>query len=460
MGTMTKTTVMKIYCKFSEGMQHPALPAIASTRLTGRWLSLVRLAWIGIVLLTLSLFVMAIPIRYAELQRTCLPGTCNELQLFPADGTALAHLGISLQAYATYNILFEAVLPFGCLLVALLIFWNSADDWMALFASLTLVVFGATLPPVVAALGRAQPQALPATLFVQELASFCMGTLLYLFPNGRFVSRWSILPVLAWGLWSVVRPLFMHTTPFALGQIENIALIGFFAIGGIAQIYRYVRVSNAAQRQQTRWVVFGLTTLVVGIFLYVLLHLIFSQLTQPGLAHILGNLITIPLCLTFPGLLVPLTLGIAILRFQLWDIDIIIKRTLVYTPLTVVLALIYVALVIVLQFSVSWLIGSNYNNDITIVVSTVIIAALFQPLRRSLQKDIDRRFYRSKYNASKTLEAFSATLGSEIDLTQLSEQLVAIVQTTMQPTEVSLWLCQREYDEGTKTRVLPDLGNE
>ena len=137
-------------------------------------------------------------------------------------------------------------------------------------------------------------------------------------------------------------------------------------------------------------------------------------------------------------LVIPLSFGFAILRARLWDIDVLINRTLVYGTLTVLLALVYFGLIFVLQSLLRGIMSQN--NDVVIVVSTLAIAALFQPLRQRIQQIIDRRFYRRKYNAAKIVEAFSATLRNEVDLDQLREHLITVVQDTMQPAHVSLWL--------------------
>jgi K+-sensing histidine kinase KdpD len=143
-------------------------------------------------------------------------------------------------------------------------------------------------------------------------------------------------------------------------------------------------------------------------------------------------------------LLVPLSIGIAVLRYKLYNIDVLINRTLIYGTVTGMLALVYFSLVFVLQFLLRGLISQT--NDVAIVVSTLAVAVLFQPLRGRIQQVIDRRFYRRKYDAARTLSAFSSTLRGETDLTRLSEQLVAVIQETMQPAHVSLWLRPTEQD--------------
>jgi hypothetical protein len=137
---------------------------------------------------------------------------------------------------------------------------------------------------------------------------------------------------------------------------------------------------------------------------------------------------------------IPISMGIAILRYRLYEIDILINRTLVYGVLTGTLALVYFGGVTVTQAIFRTLTGQVEQPQLAIVVSTLVIAALFNPLRRRIQSLIDRRFYRRKYDAAKTLETFSAKLRDETDLDALSDDLVGVVKETMEPAHVSLWL--------------------
>ncbi len=200
------------------------------------------------------------------------------------------------------------------------------------------------------------------------------------------------------------------------------------------QIYRYIRVSNLVQRQQTKWVVFAIIIGMLVEAVFTLAAVFFPSLDQSGsLYWLLYNNIS-----SYALLLIPLSLTIAILRYRLWDIDNLINRSLVYGTLTFLLAFVYFGLVFALQFLLRGVISQT--NDVVIVISTLTIAALFQPLRKRIQKIIDLRFYRSKYDAAMTLEAFSSTLRNEVVLSKLSEQLLTVVQETMQPAHVSLWL--------------------
>jgi hypothetical protein len=168
-----------------------------------------------------------------------------------------------------------------------------------------------------------------------------------------------------------------------------------------------------------------------------------------GTQTLWGALLEDVMLLSFAA--IPVAIGFAVLRYRLYDIDAIINRTLVYGSLTAVLVVVYFGGVTATQAIFRTLAGQQEQSQLAIVVSTLIIAALFNPLRRRIQTLIDRRFYRSKYDARKTLEAFSATLRDETDLEALNKQLVGVVRETMQPAHVSLWLRPETAPKGEET---------
>jgi hypothetical protein len=198
----------------------------------------------------------------------------------------------------------------------------------------------------------------------------------------------------------------------------------------VAMIVR-LRRSRGVERQQLKWIasaatVLPLTSLMAVVSWYMGWYLAASVL--PFLAPIL----------------IPLAAGYAVLKYRLYDIDLIINRTLVYGSLTATLALVYFGGVASIQTLFRTLTGQEQQPQLAVVVSTLAIAALFNPLRTLIQSFIDRRFYRRKYDAAKTLEIFAARLRDEIDLEALGGDLVSVVRETMQPEHVSLWLNQAD----------------
>jgi hypothetical protein len=200
-----------------------------------------------------------------------------------------------------------------------------------------------------------------------------------------------------------------------------------------SQTYSYRRFSSPVQRRQTKWVVFGTTLAVAGTFPF---QVPVDLSLVDGDTPLRLLLLRTGFSLSF--LLVPLSISVAVLRSHLFDIDVLINRTLVYGSLTAMLIGLYLGGILVLQRLFIVLTGEE--STLAVVASTLVIAALFNPLRRRNQSFIDRRFYRNKYDAAKTLEAFSATLRDETDLDALSDDLVGVVRETMQPVHVTLWL--------------------
>jgi hypothetical protein len=224
-------------------------------------------------------------------------------------------------------------------------------------------------------------------------------------------------------------------TKINAGVVEIFVRIGFFFVlvswlFAVAAMITRTDQARGAERQQLKWFVYTVALLVVG-FLAALLGF-----GQHSVAWNMG-------IAAFDFL--PIAAGIAILRYRLYDIDVVINRTLVYGVLTAALALVYVGSIVLLQGLFRALTGEN--SQLAVVASTLAIAALFVPLRRRVQAFIDRRFYRRKYDVAETLQAFNIRLRDDVDLDSVADDLVGVVKETMQPAHVSLWLRQPERKE-------------
>ena len=412
--------------------------------LQGLWLLVARTGWGAITLLNLLIFVFGIPAYAAQLHIICTTD-CEPERVTPGNAVALTHLGISLDVYIAYNFAITLFVSLVFMIVGAILFWRKSQELIGLLVSLLLITFGcygSTLE-LVTALSAAHPGWIAVQLISQGayIIYLAMGLFFCLFPDGRFVPRWSWLLIGFWFL-SIFPFNAPADSPFFFGNWPPVLFAALFLLtwgNGIGiQIYRYRYVSRPEQRQQTKWFVFACSIAVGSFILYFALKGLVPAFNQSDSVYQLANATVTTLIF----LSIPLALGIAILRYRLWDIDILIRRTLVYGTLTVILTAVYVGLVIGLQTLLRGFISQD--NSAIIVISTLVIAALFQPFRRRIQRIIDRRFYRTKYDAAKTVAAFSVTLRQEVDLDFLSKQLVRVVEETMQPAHVSLWLVQRE----------------
>lgn len=416
---------------------------------SGRLLLLAHLGWSVAILIDAAFFVWSVPALFAVLHRPCATSGvgCIPAQLSLADFRALGGPGPGLDAYVVYALLTVVTAALIWAVVGALIAWRKWGDPKALFISLALITyapvtltFGATptlsfgetsrihVPEVLALSG---PVISVLGIAITELFYPAFAAFLLTFPTGRFAPRWSALIVL---LWVVADVLFVVRAPFGI-----ILLCLFTSTGGgaVIQVYRYARRYTPTQRQQTKWIVgpfaFVTVPLTIG---YTVAPIIWPLLNTPGSAYRLANIAILMLSLT-P---ISLGIGIAILRYRLYDIDVIIRRTLIYGTLTALLASIYFASVVGLQALVQALTGARSLPPIVVVASTLLIAALFDPLRRRIQRLIDRRFYRRKYNAERTLATFGVALRTVTNLEQLSAHLMAVVEESMHPTHAGLWL--------------------
>ena len=422
------------------------------TRLHGRRLILARVLWGAVVTLIVVPFLAMLPAYYILLQTVCTGTRCAIYQPTPGSALAIEKLGVSVGTYAIFTLALILASALLCFAISAVIFWRRSDDWMALLVALGVAALGTTNVAAVLQASYSPWQVLAIVLDVLGDGIFFLAY--SLFPNGQFVPRWTRWLLPCWVVSGMVF-LFFRDISFVY-LVHNLVWLAVIILLVVAQVYRYRRISTPVERQQTKWVIFGICVagiIVVGLRIPTL---IFPSLWQAGSFY---RLISGPAYIVVV-LIVPLCLGLAILRYRLYDIDILINRTLVYGSLTAILALVYFASVIALQSLLSVFTGqlsTGAQTPVVIVASTLGIAALFQPLRRRLQSTIDRRFYRSRYDAARTLAAFSASLRNEVDLNKLRENLLAVVQETMQPAHVSLWLRNTEPSSGRNTRQLPEI---
>jgi hypothetical protein len=411
----------------------------SDVHLSGSFRLLARGGWLVLVILTLAIFFASLPVYLTLLQTPCAGTACEYQQLTPGQIETLRGMGVSLDAYVGYTVALTLAVLVVCLAVSAVIVWRRPSDRMAFLVALLLVTLGPVVETTAVPQRPSAWQVPNECLMVLFLALFLL--VFSLFPTGQFVPRWTGFLFVAFVVVQV--PLtFLQTGPLipnAPGSNSGwLVSIGEMATLAFVQLYRYRRKSSLRERQQTKWVVFGFAVPITFTVSMSVPYLVFPVLASPGsLYPLMYNQVSIGLSLS-----IALSFGVAILRSRLWDIDVLINRTLVYGTLTVILTGVYVGLVIGLSALLRSII--SHDSGVAIVISTLAIYWLFQPLCRRIQRIIDRRFYRSKYDAAKIIEAFSATLRNEVDLEQLREQLLAVVQGTMQPASVSLWLRQPE----------------
>ena len=429
-------------------MQEPLAPSMPSVhadgaRLTGAPLALARGAWIALTLVSVGLQVAAMPLAYRQLSTPQTGPRCADAYLSAAQLGVLHAAGVSSGFYASWIIAVQCYSTLVFVGVAALLFWRRSDNRMALLAATALVLMGTSLNDQhwLGAACALRPTWPAAALLFQWLGALPLVVVLFfVFPSGKWVPRWSPWIILCYipitaprALLPTVVNAFEASHPW-IGALQG--GLGFATLL-VAQVYRYWRVSTPTERLQTKWVVLGSGLGLGGAAAFIAgggAFGLFTATTSPVATLYAGT--SISLCLT----LIPISIGIALLRSHLFDVDALINRVLVYGSLTGVLGLLYLGGVIALQGLVRVFTGQT--SPVIIVLTTLAIAALVQPLRRALQNAIDRRFYRRKYDAARTLSAFSATLRDEVDLGRLREDLLTVVEETMQPRSLSLWLAR------------------
>jgi hypothetical protein len=410
------------------------------SRTSGRVIS--RLAW-SLSALSVSMFVAIIALYALIRSAPQVPSSISD-RFTPTD----LLMGVPFLAFPIIGALIASRRP------------HNPIGWICLAVGLLFLLLG--LSEYYSVYGVARPGSVPFPIVVAWLGNWLwmpavglFATYLFLlFPDGRLPSRrW--LP-LAWlsGAVTVALSLGFGLAP---GRVANLpreirnpfglegltwlsdaANVGFpllalCILASVASLVLRYRRSRGEEREQIKWIAFSASVIGLLFLIGLVISLIYGS-TPPSWTRLLDTMTA----LSYTG--VPIAVGFAVLKYRLYDIEVIINRTLVYGSLTLLLALVYFGGVTGTQAIFRTLSGQEQQPQLAIVVSTLVIAALFNPLRRRIQAFIDRRFYRKKYDAAKTLEAFSARLREETDLQALNGELTRVVRETMQPSHVSLWL--------------------
>ena len=347
---------------------------------------------------------------------------------------AQAAIGLTESFFAVYALAITLVFSLVFLACGWLILLRRSQDWFGLYLALLLLSWANGV-----GVNISMPEVSPSgsDLHLSWFMWPALFLLLYLFPSGHITPRWARWFAWAWGVFVIygltadILGVLPENFLYFLPLLFTVMLVGIYT-----QFYRY-RHAGALERQQVKLVVFSLA-LLVATFIFIVLGVNYAGLGSPQQGGIVGALFYITIYnLAFIG--VPVSIAVAVLRYRLWDVDIVVRRTLIYGLLTLTLGLVFLGVITLLQQVFGAATGTA-ESPIIIVISTLLIAALVAPLRRRIQRDIDRRFFRKKYNAEQTLAAFAATARDQVELESLAEAHLEVVQETMQPGHLSLWL--------------------
>ena len=363
---------------------------------------------------------------------------------------AASELGIAPSLIGWYWLVIEIIMALGFSSAGLFIFFRKKDAFGA-FLSLNLVLIGTRITGNVNLLfAFSFPVLLGVMEFLFNYSFFGFVSLLFLFPNGRFVPGWSkwLLPVMA----LIAVGVTATTEPTRAGNIWIFTLfMSTFGAGVLAQVYRYLRVATLQERLQSKWALLSFVIYLLLAFITPLLNFNIADHNLPPTGMDLLSWMVFYALLTLGSNLFILALAIAIFRYRLYDIEIIIHRTLVYTLVTAGLGLVFFGSIILFQSLFVLLTGER--SQLAVVISTLAIAALFSPFRRRAQEVIDRRFYRQKFDAARMLASFSDSLRDNLDLEGIKTDLHQVIQSTFRPVSQVIWL--RPAANARKSRKLP-----
>ncbi len=414
------------------------------------WLVFAHILQIFVICLTVGLFIASIPINYEQRSIVCKTESCSPEQLTLTSEQALHKIGLSVDSFVTMTIGLDILVAAIFTICAIVIFVRKPNDILTIFVTVMLITFGAaTFSGGLDGIAVAYPQLNWLIQSISLIGNCAILAFLFVFPNGRFTPRWTAAILVIYLLIQLPRYYFpdsplnmINTTP----ALYNLLFVGT-NVGGLAsQIYRYGRVSNLIEKQQTKWVVYGLTLCVGG---YMITRGISFMVTDPkgsGLPIMIG----LSIIAIFFILLLPLSISIAVLRYRLWDINPIINRTLVYGALSAFTIAFYI-------FAVGFFsnfIQQSKANFILSFLATGVIAFLFEPLRERLQRAVNRLMYGERDDPATVL----ARLSQRIDATIAPDSVLPTIVETLTQTLRLPYAAIILYEEDGEPRVISSLG--
>jgi hypothetical protein len=402
--------------------------------LQGRQLGLARLAWFAFALLCLTLLARGISLQ--------LPLSHDSLQFGPDVANELAELHLSAEGYQAYSLAIDLLFVLGFAAVALIIFWRKTADWMAMAVSCALLLYGvSTTISFLLLLHSPSPFSFPAK-FVEVLSTASVPILAYVFPDGRFVPRWTRRLAIVWAALAVAALFIPAADPDNWPKVLW-ALLFLFGLGSglYAQVFRYRSVSAPEQRQQTKWVVLGFAIAILGFTAIVVLLFALPLLAPVGLNPLAFAMAT-KAAFYLSQLCVPLCIAFSILRYRLWDIDVLVNRTLVYSILIATLGFVFIVTTYVSERMVESLLGEN--SFVTSLGSAVLVAYLVDPVKKRTEHFVDRRFYRDSSEIRAAFAEITHEVRGMSDTSSLSQVLVGGVESILQVAPSDVYL--REVD--------------
>jgi len=414
------------------------------------WLNLARIFQVVILCLTAGLFIVSIPVNYGQRSIICKAQPCPPEQLAPGSKEALNQIGLSEDAFVKVTIVLDILVALTYTVCAVVIFVRKPDDLFTIFVTIMLVTFGTgTFTGALRGFATAYPEMGWLAATIALIGNCSILAFLFVFPNGRFIPRWTAIIFVVYVLFQLPR-YYIPDSPLNLAisspLLYNVLFTTLNVSGLGAQIYRYKRISDFIEKQQTKWVVYGLT---IGVGGYMIIRL-FSLLNHDPNGSGLPVTLAISTLAIFLMLSLPISISISVMRYRLWDINPIINRTLVFGALSASTIAVYVLAV---GFFSSYF-QHNQASFIVPFVATGVIAILFEPLRKRLQRGVNRLMYGERDDPATVLTRLSQRLDEAIEPSSILPTLVETVAQTLRLPYAAITLSS----ESEEPHVIAEFG--